>query len=92
MLRFEHIFEEEPRYGDLTVDVMENPPAAKIEFSVGDDGVWLAANAEGFLYLARIFAEMGVRKLEPGYHFHRREWLRKSAGSEQQVSVELLDV
>ena len=90
MLKFEHVFEEYPRYGDLTVDIMDNPPGAKIEFSVNDEGIWLASNREGFLYLARIFAELGTWALEPGYHFHRPEWL-KDAGSKQEVSVELLD-
>jgi hypothetical protein len=90
MLQFIHTFEKEPRSGDLSVDTLDNPEGAKIEFSNGDDGIWLAANAEGFLYLARIFAELGTRKLEEGYHFHRADWLKDGNASGQEVSVELL--
>jgi hypothetical protein len=93
MLRFEHCFEEDPRYGDLTVDIVETPPGVAIEFTTGDDGIWLLANAEGFLHLARIFAELGTRTdLGEGYHFHMPEWLKgRAEGSKQEVSVGLLD-
>jgi hypothetical protein len=90
MLRFEHTFEKDPRWGDLSVDILDNPPGAKIEFSSGDEGIWLAANAQGFLYLARIFAELGTRELEEGYHFHRQDWLKGGSTPGQEVSVELL--
>ena len=88
MLKFEHKFEEHPPHGELSVDILANPAGASVEFSVGNDGVWLSANSEGFLYLARIFAELGSRSLERGYHFHRPDWLKSSEGKE--VSVELL--
>ena len=57
MLKFEHQFEEDPRWGDLSI-ATETPVGAKIEFSTGAEGIWLAANAEGFLHLARLFAEL----------------------------------
>jgi len=90
MLKFEHTFEDEPRYGDVSVDILENPAGATIEFSVGDGGLWLSANQEGFLYLARIFAELGSRPLEKGYHFHRPDWLKNADFERKEVSVELL--
>jgi hypothetical protein len=91
MLKFEHVFEEDSRYGDLTVDI-EAPPGAKIEFSISDNGIWLSANNEGFLHLARIFAELGTRNLEEGYHFHEQDWLAADSKKESnwEVTVALL--
>ena len=90
MLKFAHEFEEVPQYGDLSDDLYEAPLGAKIEFSNADNGIWLSANSEGFLYLARMFAELGSRDLKEGYHFHRPEWLRPAAAG-QEVSVEVLN-
>jgi hypothetical protein len=89
-LKFEHTFTKEPRYGELSDELFETPSNATIEFSIGDDGIWLAANQKGFLHLARIFAELGTQEFEKGYHVHKPEWLRKEAGSKQEVSVEVL--
>ena len=90
MLKFEHVFEEEPDYVGLSPELFETPVDAKIEFSVGDDGIWLSANSQGFLHLARIFAELGVRDFgEKGTHFHQPSWLKKPHGPTQEVSVEL---
>jgi hypothetical protein len=89
MLKFEHFFEETPRYGEFSDELWETPPEAKICFSICDEGVWLAANSQGFLHLARIFAELGTRSFEPGYHFHMPEWFNGEAGSKQEVSIEV---
>ncbi len=90
MSKFEHVFEEEPDYVGLSPELLETPANAKIEFSIGDDGVWLSANSQGFLHLARIFAELGTRDFgEEGTHFHRSSWLKKPHDPKQTVSVEL---
>jgi hypothetical protein len=91
MMRFEHQFVEEPRYGEISDELFETPSEARIEFSINDEGVWLSANSEGFLHLARIFAELGTRHFEEGYHFHRPEWFKTPSGSEQEVSVEVFN-
>jgi len=70
MLSFTHDFDEDPKWGDLSVDLDDPSPNARIAFSAGEDGIWVTANAQGFLHLARIFAELGTRELEDGYHFH----------------------
>ena len=88
MLKFEHSFEEEPKFGDLSVNY-ENPTGATIRFTVDEAGIWLNANKDGFRYLACIFAELSVRDLESGYHFHRPEWFEGDKSKE--VSVGLLD-
>jgi hypothetical protein len=90
MLKFEHVFVDEPEFGQFSDELYDKPPDAKIEFSVDTDGIWLAANSEGFLYLARLFAELGTRRFESGYHFHRPEWLKKPEGAAGEVSVEVL--
>jgi len=89
MLKFEHTFLEEPRYGEFSDELWETPSEAKIQFSIGDDGVWLVANSQGFLHLARIFAELGTRSFEEGYHFHKSEWFAKEPGSSREVSIEV---
>jgi hypothetical protein len=93
MLKFAHEFEETPRYGEISDELFETPAGARIAFSNADNGIWLAANPEGFLHLARIFAELGTRKLPDGYHFHRSDWLKPGQASDTatEVSVELLD-
>ena len=91
MLKFEHEFEEAPKFGEISDELYETPSGVRIEFSNADNGIWLAANPEGFLHLARIFAELGMRELPNGYHFHR-SWLKpaKASDSKMEVSVELL--
>lgn len=44
----------------------------RIEMKVDANGnFWLSANREGFLHLARVFAEVGLREFPNGYHFHK---------------------
>jgi hypothetical protein len=87
MLKFEHQFVEEPRYGQISDELFETPPEAKIQFSIREDGIWLWANSQGFLHLARVFAEFGMRDFEEGFHIHYPEWFEKSAGSKQEMTV-----
>ena len=68
-------------YDDRDPFDRDAPPAASICMIVGEDGdFWLRANSEGYLHLARVFAEMGLRRLEDGYHFHVDSAFRTSAG------------
>jgi hypothetical protein len=89
MLKFEHLFEEEPPCSDFTVDILEDPPDAKIQFSTSDEGIWVSANSVGYLYLAQIFAELGTRDWGEGTHFHVDRWLKKPEGSKQEVTLEV---
>ena len=69
MLKFEHVFEDDPPLSDLTVSIAP-PKDAIVGVRVDQKAVLLYANAEGFLHLAKIFAEIGTRDLEEEYHIH----------------------
>ena len=69
----------DPTFGHTVVDNNEGYipfnvapiEPAKVALKVTEDGsFWLNANAQGYLHLAKIFVELGLRKLEPGYHLH----------------------
>ena len=50
---------------------MEAPIGADIDISFSEaDGVWIQANRAGFDYLARVFAELAVRKFDGPWHHH----------------------
>jgi hypothetical protein len=69
--RFEHVFDEDEDWTDFSFP-LDLPQGASVRFNVGEDGIWLSANRAGWLHLARVCAEMGLRDgFEPGYHFHR---------------------
>ena len=60
---------------DECVDVdrpfeFDDPPPGSISMSLGEDGFWLSASREGYLHLARVFAEMGLRDFGGPQHFH----------------------
>ena len=69
MLKFIHEFEEDPALSDLSVEVTP-PNGAVVGVRVDGNAVLLYANSSGFMHLAKIFAELGVRNLEDEYHFH----------------------
>ena len=69
MLKFEHTFEQDPALSDLTVD-QNMPDGAIAGVRVDGKAVLLYANAAGFIHLARLFAELGVRDLVDEYHIH----------------------
>jgi len=80
--RFEHLVTDATECCDFQAAFqIHEPPAASIEMSIGDDGFWLQGTAEGFLHLARVFAEMGLRDHESGYHFHVDKHFRWSQGA-----------
>ena len=87
---FEHLVTD----ADECVDVESpfefyDPPPESISMVLGEEGFWLSATREGFLHLARVFAEMALRDLEPGYHFHVGSDFGSAAGPE--FSFELVD-
>jgi hypothetical protein len=44
----------------------------RIEMKVDANGnFWLSANREGYLHLARVFAEIALREFPSGFHFHK---------------------
>ena len=50
------------------------PPGAEIKFESHEDGkkIWIVANKKGWLHLAKVCAEFGLRDdLDDEYHVHR---------------------
>jgi hypothetical protein len=89
MLKFVHEFEEDPPYSDLSVDT-DASPAQFIQVSVRpDQKVWISANREGWLHLARICSELGTRELEEGYHFHKGFNFVATDASEPEIQFEI---
>ena len=89
MLKFEHEFEEDPPYSDLSVDT-DASPAQFIQVSVrADEKVWISANREGWLHLARICAELGTRDLEEGYHLHKGFNFVSTDASQPEIQFEI---
>ena len=84
---FEHNFEDDPARSDFDVN-LDTPEGARIRVDSGEDGVWVSANREGWLHLARICAEMALHSRFPlGYHFHRRR--DRDDAPPTEVSIEL---
>lgn len=79
---FTHVLENpEKRHIVFDTDV---PMPAKIHMKVDEGGTfWLMANREGFLHLARIFSEIGLRDLPNGYHFHKDDNFQHNINSEK---------
>jgi hypothetical protein len=70
-LRFVHEFEDTSLDGSLSIDTDVAPPA-KIRMEVdAEGGVWIRANRDGWLHLARVASELGLGTYESGYHFHK---------------------
>ena len=87
--RFVHEFEDEPKRGDFEVG-LDSPQGVRIQFKVDGQNIWLSANREGWLHLARISAEMGLHSQAiPGYHFHRSFDWKWSADPNREVTFEL---
>ena len=86
---FVYEFEDDPPLSDLAID-LDPPPGASIKFNLDGKDIWLSANREGWLHLARICAEMGMQsQSKPGYHFHRSYDWGESPEPGQEVSFEL---
>ena len=70
MPKLEFDFSEEPN-GDLDTYFEELPEDIVISFSADEsEGITISANSKGFLLLAQLFAEIGLRDLEDGWHAH----------------------
>ena len=86
---FSHSFSETPELSDLDVD-LDLPNGARLEFSCKDGDIWVQANQAGWLHLARICAELGMRpEMAQGYHFHRTAAWGASRGP-PEVSFEVI--
>ena len=80
-VKFTHEFEDDSSGGSLSIETDARPPA-KIKLEVdAEGGVWVRANSEGWLHLARICAELGLGRYEHGYHFHMDEDFQWSTGA-----------
>jgi hypothetical protein len=80
-LKFNHEFDDLSADGMLFTETDLVPPA-KVKLEVDEEGgFWLTANREGFIHLARIFAELGLGNYENGYHFHLDENFEFSTGA-----------
>jgi len=78
---FQHLIQESDEQFSLEFD-HDAPANAYVRMEIDKEGdFWLSANQEGYLHLARVFAEMGTRPLEDGYHFHQNSSFRSSEGS-----------
>ena len=85
---FSHSFETDPKHSDLSVD-LDLPSGATLKFSCNDGDIWVHGNQAGWLHLARICAELGMRpELRQGYHFHRTPEWGTSSGS-PEISFEV---
>ena len=70
MPKFEIDFSEEPN-GDLDTYFEALPEDTIVSFtSDAAEGITISANSKGFLLLAQLFAEIGLRDLEDGWHTH----------------------
>lgn len=88
---FKHVFEEDPKWGDLTVEV-DTTGDEKIHINIEDDSkIWISANKKGWLHLARLCAELGSRDLKPGYHVHLDFDFKSSNSKKEEISFEVSD-
>jgi len=86
---FTHTFEADPKYSDLSVN-LDLPSGATLKFTTSGSDIWVQANQAGWLHLARICAELGLRpELGKGHHFHRTPDWAWSSGS-PEVSFEVV--
>ncbi len=68
---FRHEFVDGSQDGLLSIET-NTTENQKIRIDLEPGGkIWLSANREGWLHLARICAELGLGEYESGYHFHK---------------------
>lgn len=82
---FVHHFEDNE--GTLITVDLDPPTGAiiRVELEEGNK-VWLSANEDGWLHLARICAELGLAGFEVGHHFHRSFTFADSDGNGPEIS------
>ncbi len=87
--KFVYEFTDDPRYGDLSIN-LDCPPDAYIKFDIynGND-FWFSANRAGWLHLAKICCEFGMQsQLESGYHVHISDFINTEP-DDSKVTFEL---
>lgn len=86
---FVHELDDNPPLGDFET-ALDVPPGARIQFQLDGADIWVSPDRAGWLHLARICAEMGLRsESKPGYHFHRTYDWNASSSAGHEVSFEL---
>ena len=86
-LQFIHQFKDQSADGCLSIDT-DTSGNQRVQVEVDEQGsVWLAANRDGWLHLARICAELGLGSYESGYHFHKTWNFKTSDGSGPEISL-----
>jgi len=78
---FTHAFEDLSADGMLSIETDAEAPA-KIRGEIDKDGnIWIIANPDGWLHLAKVCAELGLANYEDGYHFHKDRLFAHSNGA-----------
>ena len=85
---FRHVVTDADECVDLDNPFEFDALPGTISMQIGEDGFWLAATREGYLHLAAVFAEMGLRD-SGETHFHVDSSFASSGGS-PEFSFELL--
>ena len=86
---FKHIFKDLSEDGILSIETNStNDQKIKIDLEENKK-IWISANKEGWLHLARICAELGMGNYEPGYHFHKSFNFQDSSEQEPEISFEI---
>jgi len=90
MTTFTHSLAE-PDKGHIPFTTDAQPPAV-VTLNVDEAGNFsLAANRAGCLHLARVFAEMALRRFPNGYHFHKDAAFQFHAGVSTEFTFILID-
>lgn len=78
--------------GCLNVE-LEPPNGADIQFECHENGkkIWITANQKGWLHLAKVFAELGLREdLDEEYHVHRSFEFKDSTEEMPEVTLGII--
>jgi hypothetical protein len=85
--KFIHEFDDCSQDGSLSFDT-DAPPGAEIKMEIDEEGgFWLQANAQGWLHLAKVCAELGAGNYEDGYHLHKDTDFQWSTGAPEFTFV-----
>lgn len=86
---FSHLVDDSGQ-GHIPFNTDAAPPA-RVRMKIDSDGnFWLSANRDGFLHLARVFAELGLRDFQAEYHFHKDESFKHPKGGVPEFTFGLI--
>ena len=87
-MNFNYEFEEDPSSGDFNAEKYVTE-GEKIKVSIeGNSEIWISANSKGWLKLAKLCIEMGMRELNNGYHFHCKSDFELESNESLEISFE----